>query len=120
MHEMYQAQIIERSQHPLFGGALSHPTHTAEGANLSCGDEVRWQTEIENNTITALRHQSRACAICTASADLLAEHLQGKPLTEIKNTTAEDVQNLIGIPLSPIRLSCALLPIETLKTLKEA
>jgi len=115
MHDLYQQQILERSSHPLFAGELEGATHTAEGANLSCGDEIRWQAVIEDGKVTKLRHTCRACAICTASADLLAEQFQGTSTDEITRWTPEKVTELLGIQFSPARLKCALLPFETLK-----
>jgi nitrogen fixation protein NifU and related proteins len=119
--KLYQAQILDRSQHPQFGGEVADATHRSEGANLSCGDEVSWTAQIaDDKIITKLRHQTRACAVCAASADLLAEQLQGKPLPEISRWNTERVQEMLGIPLSPVRLKCALLPLEALKELEQA
>ncbi len=120
MPDIYQNQIISRSQRPEFGGTLEQPTHIAEGANLSCGDEVRWELQILDGRIADIKHQCRACAICTSSADLLAERLHHQPKEVLDQLRAGDVQAMMGIPLSPIRLKCALLPLETLRSLKEA
>ncbi|HSI20120.1 MAG TPA: iron-sulfur cluster assembly scaffold protein [Verrucomicrobiae bacterium] len=116
MLNVFQQQIIDRSQNPLFKGAVDGATHTAEGANLSCGDELTWQIRVANGIITEIRHQTRACSVCAASADLLAEELQGKPFSTCQDWTTDQVAELLGIPLSPIRLKCALLPLEALKT----
>ncbi len=117
MLDLYQSQILDRSQNPRFRGELEHFTHQAEGANLSCGDEISWQLLINDNKIITIKYQSRACTICTASADMLAEELENKPLSEVKNWTTEKVTELLGIPLSPVRLKCALLPLEALKSI---
>lgn len=115
MHDMYQQQILERSAHPQFAGPVDGATHSAEGANLSCGDEIRWELKIEEGSIQEIRHQCRACAVCTASADLLAEQLTGKPTQELESWSKESITEMLGIPLSPVRLKCALLPLESLK-----
>jgi nitrogen fixation NifU-like protein len=120
MNELYQAQILDRSKEPRYRGVLDNPTHRAEGANLSCGDEISWEALVSDGKLTQLKHHGRACAICTASADLLAEIFEGKQLSEIQTYTTEQVQEMIGIPLSPIRLKCALLPLEALKNLEQA
>jgi nitrogen fixation NifU-like protein len=120
MIDLYQAQILDRSKEPRFRGSLDHKTHSAEGANLSCGDEIVWEAEVRDGIMTTLRHNGRACSICTASADLLAESLTGKPLSEVQSWTTENVTEALGIPLSPTRLKCALLPLEALKNLEEA
>ncbi len=117
MSELYRQQIIDRSRNPQYGSPLAHPTHQGEGANLSCGDEISWEMEVnETGSIVALAHQTRACAICAASADLLAEHAIGKPYDTLNTITPKDIQRLLGdLPLSPVRLKCALLPLETLR-----
>lgn len=110
-----QELIFERYKHPLFAGPVEGATHFAEGSNPVCGDELRIELRIADSTIQELRHQTRACAICTASADLLAESLQGEPLEGLAALDPEEAQAALGIPLSPVRLKCALLPLETIK-----
>lgn len=119
MSNLYQQQIIERAKHPLFSGETTAETHHAVGINLSCGDEIQWSVAIEHDTFVVMRHTCRACAICGASADLLAEALTGKSVGEVQTWNTEKVMELLGIPLSPIRLKCALLPLEALKDLKQ-
>lgn len=119
MLSLAQQEIIERYRHPQFSGVLVNATHTSSGENASCGDEIQWQVLIVDTIIQEIKHTSRACAICTASAELLAERVTGKQLAEVINFTADSQQELLEIPLSPIRQKCALLPLETLKNLKE-
>lgn len=122
MFDLYQQQILDRYKHPQHAGTIEDPTHTAEGANHSCGDEITWHIKRDQRgRVVDLKHITRACAVCTASADLLADEFLNQSDTTILQTDAEAVQNLLGIPLSPTRLKCALLPLETLKlALKEA
>ncbi|MGI0053061.1 MAG: iron-sulfur cluster assembly scaffold protein, partial [Thermoplasmata archaeon] len=39
---------------------------------------------------------------------LLTQKVKGKPLAEVERLTREDVFALLGIPLSPVRIKCAL------------
>lgn len=119
MNTLSRDNLIERSQHPLYAGPLDTYSHSVEGANLSCGDELSWQLLIdETGTIRSIAHVSRACSVCVASADLLAERLIGSKISDIEKESAETIQEHLGIPLSPTRLKCALLPLTTLKSLK--
>lgn len=116
MFNTAQELIFDRYKHPRHTGVLEHPTHTAAGANPVCGDEVTLQVAVtEAGVISHIHHQSRACAICTAAADLLAEHLTGQPVAYVTSLPSTEVVEWLGIPLSPLRLKCALLPLETLK-----
>jgi nitrogen fixation NifU-like protein len=112
---LYQEQILDRYHHPRHQGIIEDAAKH-EGANRTCGDEITIYLRTDAGVITDLRFESRACAICTASADLLADRLISQPETEIAQITPKEVQKMLGIPLSPIRLKCALLPLETLKT----
>jgi nitrogen fixation NifU-like protein len=46
---------------------------------------------------------------------MLCEAIEGKSLEEVKRMTREDVLELIGLDLGPVRLKCALLALKTLK-----
>ena len=114
MSNIYQEEIIDRSRHPRFAGELIEKTHQGEGVNATCGDEIRWEVEVSDGIITKAHHICRACAICVASADIFAELITGKPFEEAKKANREEHIDRLGIPLSPVRLKCALLPLETL------
>jgi len=55
------------------------------------------------------------CAISQASADLLVESIIGKPLEDVKKLNRQDILDLLGIDLGPVRLKCALLSLKVLK-----
>jgi nitrogen fixation NifU-like protein len=55
------------------------------------------------------------CAISQASADLLVESVVGKRLDEVKALTKDDILDMLGIELGPVRLKCALLSLKVLK-----
>ena len=116
--ELYRDLIVDHYQHPHHYGQLEHATHTAQGANLSCGDELTIWAEIADNTIQDLGFEARACAICTASTSLLLDELVGQPIGLIQEQDTQKTTDRLGIHLSPIRLKCALLPVETLKNLE--
>ena len=115
MFDLYREQILDRSQNPQFAGNLEGATHKADGENRSCGDEVHIEITVQDGCFSAIRHVTRACAVCSASTDILAEELQGKPVSDLRFYDTERITELLGIPLSPVRLKCALLPLETVK-----
>ena len=55
------------------------------------------------------------CAISLVSADLLVESIIGRNLEDVKGLSKEDLLDLLGIELSPVRLKCALLSLKVLK-----
>ncbi|GAB4497846.1 MAG: SUF system NifU family Fe-S cluster assembly protein [Anaerolineales bacterium] len=116
MDDLYREVIIERYKNPLYRGHLNPHDHAFEDENPLCGDHIRIELRIDSeNCITEAVFDGQGCAISQASADLLLEHIQGKPLDEVKALTKEDVLDLLGIELGPVRLKCALLSLKVLK-----
>ncbi len=116
MDDFYREHIIDRYQNPHFRGELNPNDITFEDSNPLCGDELRIDLRInENDQIVEAAFSGRGCAISLASADMLLEFVQGKSLEEVKRLTKEDILELLGIELGPVRLKCALLSLKVLK-----
>jgi nitrogen fixation NifU-like protein len=116
MDDLYREQIIDRYKNPLFRGELDPNDITFEDDNPLCGDHLRIDLRLNNdNVVTEALFSGEGCSISQASADLLVETIIGKHLDEVKNLNKEDVLDLIGITLGPVRLKCALLSLKVLK-----
>ena len=50
-----------------------------------------------------------------ASASMLMEAVEGKTLAEIKAMERQDMLDLLGIPLTTMRVKCAMLALRTLE-----
>jgi len=68
-----------------------------------------------NGVVSDARFDGHGCAISQASADLLVESIIGKPLEEVKHLNKQNILDLLGIDLGPVRLKCALLSLKVLK-----
>ena len=116
MDDFYREIIIDRYQNPHFRGELDPHDITFEDSNPLCGDELRIDLRLNGEEkIVDARFSGRGCAISLASADLLLENVQGKSLAEVKDLSKEDILDLLGIELGPVRLKCALLSLKVLK-----
>ncbi|GAB4431152.1 MAG: SUF system NifU family Fe-S cluster assembly protein [Anaerolineales bacterium] len=116
MDDLYREQIIERYKEPLYRGHLDPHDIQFEDDNPLCGDHIEITIRVdENDNVTEAAFDGHGCAISQASADLLIESIHGKPLEEIKQMNKEDVLDLLGIDLGPVRLKCALLSLKVLK-----
>ena len=116
MDDLYRELIIDRYQHPHHRGELDPNDITFEDDNPLCGDHVRIDLRVDgDDKVTEAAFSGRGCAISQASADLLVEEIIGKPLEEVKALTKEDILDLLGIQLGPVRLKCALLSLKVLK-----
>jgi len=116
MDDLYREVIIERYKNPLYRGKLDPHDISFEDENPLCGDHIRIDLRVDDQGfIREAGFSGHGCAISQASADLLLESIIGKSTAEIKKLTKEDVLDLLGIELGPVRLKCALLPLKILK-----
>ena len=118
MHSLYQDQILDHYRNPRHYGTLDRATHRADGKNPACGDSLHMDLTVRHGTISDVRFTGSGCAISQASASLLAEHVQGKTVDAALALEPKAALALLGVPLSPNRMKCGLLALETLhKTL---
>ena len=116
MDDLYRELIIERYKNPLYRGELDPHDISFEDDNPLCGDHIRIDLRVdEHDVVTEAAFAGQGCAISQASADLLVESVIGKPLEEVKQLTKEDVLDMLGLELGPVRLKCALLSLKVLK-----
>ena len=113
--ELFRENILDHYKHPRNHGTLEHPDITYEDGNPLCGDKLRMDFRIKDGRIDAVRFSGHGCSISQASASMLCEKIEGQPLEEVKKLTREDVLEMLGIELGPVRLKCALLALKTLK-----
>jgi nitrogen fixation protein NifU and related proteins len=106
---LYGELIAEHWKHPRNQGTLAAPDVSREELNPLCGDRLRLELQIEQGTITQARFRGDACMVATASASLLTSRLHGMKLDEARAFSKEDVLALLGGPLRPARVACALL-----------
>ena len=116
MDDLYREIIIERYKSPQFRGELDPHDISFEDENPLCGDHIRIDLRVDaQGKVTEAAFSGHGCAISQASADLLLESIIGKTLEEIKHLSKQDVLDLLGIDLGPVRLKCALLSLKVLK-----
>lgn len=116
MDDLYREVIVERYKNPAFRGELDPHDISFEDENPLCGDHIRIDLRVnEQEIVTEAAFSGHGCAISQASADLLLESVIGKSLEQVKNLTREDILEMLGIELGPVRLKCALLPLKVIK-----
>ncbi|HVA87631.1 MAG TPA: SUF system NifU family Fe-S cluster assembly protein [Candidatus Saccharimonadales bacterium] len=114
MDDLYRDYILDHYRHPHNFGVLEAPTASYEGANPLCGDRITMMLGIRDGRIAEVTFTGRGCAISQASASLLTDEIKGKPVADVAKMTSQDVLDLLGIDISPARLKCALLSLDTL------
>ena len=115
MDDLYRDYILEHYRRPHNFGQLDAATATQEGANPLCGDRITMQLRVRGGVIDGVGFTGRGCAISQASASLLTDEIKGKAVDTAQAMTSGDVLDLLGIEISPARMKCALLSLETLQ-----
>ncbi len=116
MDDLYREIIIEHYKNPSYRGHLDPNDISFADNNPLCGDHIEVNLCVDDNGIVIdARFDGHGCAISLASADLLMESIIGKSLDEIKRINKQDILDLLGIELGPVRLKCALLSLKVLK-----
>ncbi len=115
--DMYREVILDHYKNPRGHGVIEDADARAEGLNPLCGDEVTIYVQFDEDgeTIDEVKFSGRGCAISQASTSMLMEMVKGRKVDEIAALPKEELLEEIGIPLTPIRLKCALLGLGVLK-----
>ena len=114
---MYREVILDHYKNPRGHGLIEDADAQAEGQNPLCGDEVSIYVAFaeDGDTIDEVKFKGRGCAISQAATSMLTEMVRGRSAVEVATLPRDELLEEIGIPLTPIRLKCALLGLSTLK-----
>lgn len=114
--DLYSEIILDYFKNPRNNGPLANATISATELNPTCGDKITAHLKISpNNTIEKATYEGEGCAISQASVSMLTEILAGKTTNEIKNMDNNEIYELLGVPISPGRVKCALLGLVAFK-----
>jgi nitrogen fixation NifU-like protein len=115
MDDLYRDYILEHYRRPHNFGVLDDANASYEGSNPLCGDRITMQLRLSGGKIAGVGFTGRGCAISQASASLLTDEVKGKSVDDATKLTSTDVLDMLGIEISPARLKCALLSLDTLQ-----
>jgi len=117
MDQVYREVILDHYKNPRGHGIIEGADASADGQNPLCGDEVSIYVSFaeDGETIQEVKFSGRGCAISQAATSMLTEMVTGRKATEVASMPREQLLEELGIPLTPVRLKCALLGLSTLK-----
>ena len=126
--ELYQEIILDHNKRPRNYRAIDDATHSADGHNPLCGDELSVSLRLNGDQIEDISFQGEGCAISKASASLMTTLIKGKSLQAAKEestvikqmlTSSDesdvsmeelgDIIALSGVRRFPVRIKCATL-----------
>ena len=131
LNELYREVIMDHYRRPRNKGTLEEPTTSIDLNNPLCGDEITLQLDVEDGVIKTARFSGQGCSISQASASMMAQQVEGKPVEEALGMADKfkqmihgdqkagrslgDLLALHGVSKFPARVRCALLAWEALE-----
>jgi nitrogen fixation protein NifU and related proteins len=117
LESLYREVILDHYKNPRGHGVIEGADAEAEGQNPLCGDEVSIYVAFgeDGETIDDVKFSGRGCAISQAATSMLMEMVSGRTATEVAGLDKDELLAEIGVPLTPVRLKCAMLGLTTLK-----
>jgi nitrogen fixation NifU-like protein len=113
--QLYREVILDHYKNPRGHGVIEGADAQAEGQNPLCGDEVAIFVALDGDKIEDVRFRGRGCAISQAATSMLVEMVRGRSVDEVASMPRDELLDEVGIPLTPVRLKCALLGLGVLK-----
>jgi nitrogen fixation protein NifU and related proteins len=117
LESLYREVILDHYKNPRGHGVIEGADAEAEGQNPLCGDEVSIYVAFgeDGETIDDVKFSGRGCAISQAATSMLMEMTKGRTADEVAALDKDELLAEIGVPLTPVRLKCAMLGLTTLK-----
>jgi nitrogen fixation NifU-like protein len=114
--DIYGEIILDHFKNPRQAGLLKNSDLQAEDFNPLCGDKVKVSLKVDPaGKISKFGFEGDGCAISVASESLLGEKIIGLNLNEVTGMENEEVLKMLGIPISPGRVKCAVLGFSCIK-----
>jgi len=114
--QLYREVVLDHYRAPRNYGLLDPNDAVAEGQNPLCGDEVTVSVRFgDGDTIEEIGFEGQGCAVSQAATSMLTDLVKGRSVAEVATMQKEELLDEIGIPLTPVRLKCALLGLGVLK-----
>jgi nitrogen fixation NifU-like protein len=115
--DLYQEEILDHYKHPRNKKRIDKPTLSASAANPLCGDKLGLDVVIQDEKVVDIGFWGEGCAISQAAMSMVTEELLGQPVSALHSLEKQDVFDLLGVPVGPGRLKCALLSLSVIANL---
>ena len=115
MTALYSEKLLDHFRHPRNHRALIDPDVSYESFNPLCGDRIRIELKLENETVKDAAFKGDGCAISIAAASLLTELISNRTIAELNTISNDQLIATLESDIKPARIQCALLPLEALR-----
>ena len=112
----YSEKVIDHYENPRNVGkmdAAERNVGTGMVGAPACGDVMRLQIKVENNTISDAKFKTYGCGSAIASSSLLTEWVRGRPLDEANSIKNMEIAQELALP--PVKIHCSVLAEDAIK-----
>jgi len=115
--DLYREVILDHYKNPRGHGVIEDADASAEGLNPLCGDEISIYVQFaeDGETVEEVKFSGRGCAISQAATSMLSDLVKGRTAEDVAAMPKQELLDELGIPLTPVRLKCAILGLGVLK-----
>lgn len=82
---------------------------------MSCGDGQEVFLTVHDGRIEDIHFIGHGCAVSIAVTSLLTEYLKGRMVEELMALSESDIVKLLGSPITPGRMNCAMLGLKAMQ-----
>jgi nitrogen fixation protein NifU and related proteins len=117
MDDLYREEILDHYEHPHHHGTLDSADISISDNNPSCGDRISIDVKLspDRKRIAEIAFSGDGCVISQAAISMLMDAVVGAPVDEVRRLDRHGVLNLLGVPLTPTRVKCAVLGLKVLQ-----
>ena len=112
---IYRENILDHYKYPHNKGTIENADIKFTENNPLCGDVITINLKINEHKVEDIKFSGVECAISQSATSMLTDEVKGKTLDEVKNFKRENVINLLGIEVGPVRTKCAVLGLVAIK-----
>ncbi len=133
LDDLYQEIILDHYKHPRRSRLIPDAEALVDEENPTCGDHIKLNARVAGGRVADVEIDCQGCAICSASASMMAERVPGQPVESVRgfasafagmmrggpDMTDEALGDLValrGVRRYPLRVKCATMPWHALET----
>lgn len=107
---LYHGNVVDHFENPRNVGSLDRKDNrvgTGVVGAPACGDVMKLQIKVENDTITEVKFKTFGCGSAMASSSYTTDQIIGKTLDDAENVTNRSIAKYLKLP--PVKLHCSML-----------
>jgi nitrogen fixation protein NifU and related proteins len=112
----YSEKVIDHYNNPRNVGSFQKDAEdvgTGVVGAPECGDVMKLQIKVENDTIVDAKFKTFGCGSAIASSSLATEWLKGKTLEDAQKIKNTDIVHELNLP--PVKIHCSVLAEDAIK-----